>query len=116
MAYLSNQFNSDQLEKAKSFWENLIPKSSKVRISFLGTLGHQFDLETIVSTVEILNAKEISDFEIILCGSGDKEEFLKSAAKKLKGLYLPGYMSAAQIKALLLTSDIDFFISFICFL
>ncbi len=106
LAYLSNQFNTEQLNIAKLFWENLIPKSRKVRISFLGTLGHQFDLETIVSAVQILNANAVSDFEIILCGSGDKKEFLTSAAKNLNGLYLPGYMSAAQIKALLLTSDI----------
>ena len=106
LAYLSNQFSSEQLKDAKLFWEKLIPKSTKLRICFLGTLGHQFDLDTIVKAVEILNIKNIVDFEIILCGSGDKEENLKSAARKLFGLYLPGYMSASQIKALLLTSDI----------
>lgn len=106
LAYLANQFTSIQLEEAAIFWENELPKSDKLRISFLGTLGHQFDFETIVRAVDILNVQGIDNFEIILCGSGDKEKSLVDFSRKNTGIHLPGYMSAAQISALLTTSDI----------
>jgi glycosyltransferase involved in cell wall biosynthesis len=106
LAYLSNQFTPIQLEEATIFWEKVVPKSNKLRISFLGTLGHQFDFDTILGAVEILNVDGIDNFEIILCGSGDKEKSLVDFSKKHKGIYLPGYISAAQISSLLKTSDL----------
>ena len=106
LAYLPNQFSFSQLKEANIFWENFIPKSDKLRISFLGTLGHQFDFDTIISAVKILNSRGIYFFEFILCGSGDKEKALIASAKDLRGIYFPGYMSAAQISALLAKSDI----------
>ena len=106
LAYLANQFTPIQLEEATIFWEEVVPKSDKLRISFLGTLGHQFDFDTILGAVEILNVQGVDNFEIILCGSGDKEKSLVAFSKKHKGIYLPGYISAAQISALLTTSDV----------
>ncbi|MFM7682974.1 MAG: glycosyltransferase [Bacteroidota bacterium] len=106
LAYLPNQFTPFQLEEAHIFWEKAVPKSDKLRISFLGTLGHQFDFDTILGSVEILNVLGIDNFEIILCGRGDKEKALVDFSKKYKCVYLPGYMSAAQISSLLSTSDI----------
>lgn len=106
LAYLCNQYTAKQLDDAKIFWDYKLPRSNKLRISFLGTLGYQYDLDTILHAVQILNIRGQSNFEIILCGSGDKENFLITASKKVIGLHLPGYMSAAQIKVLLSTSDI----------
>jgi glycosyltransferase involved in cell wall biosynthesis len=106
LAYLRNQFTPNQLKEAMIFWEKVVPKSNKLRISFLGTLGHQFDFDSILVAVEILNLQGIDNFEIILCGSGDKQKSLVISSKKLKGIYLPGYVSAAQISVLLTNSDI----------
>ncbi len=107
LAYLRNQFDQKAIDEAKKFWkENLCAETPKLRICFFGTLGHQFDLNTIVSAVELLNKENITDFEIVLCGSGDKEAALKQRAAKLKGLILPGYMGSAQIRSLLEISDI----------
>ena len=107
LAYLRNQFDLNSIDEAKKFWkENLSYETTKLRICFFGTLGHQFDLNTIVLAVELLNKENIADFEIILCGSGDKETALKQSAAKLKGLILPGYMGSAQIRSLLEISDI----------
>lgn len=107
LAYLRNQFDQKAINEATSFWkEKLGNTTSKLRICFFGTLGHQFDFNTIVLAVELLNKEKITDFEIILCGSGDKEASLKQSATKLKGLILPGYMGASEIHALLEISDI----------
>lgn len=106
LAYLQNQFSESDLIEANIFWNSFLPRTKKLRIIFIGTLGYQFDLETIVNAVEILNSKGINEFEVILCGSGDKERYLKEASLKFSNLYLPGYITAAKIKSLLLTADI----------
>jgi glycosyltransferase involved in cell wall biosynthesis len=107
LAYLRNQFDQKAINEANSFWkEKLGNKNSTLRICFFGTLGHQFDFNTIILAVELLNKEKITDFEIILCGSGDKEAALQQSAAKLRGLILPGYMGSAQIKSLLEISDI----------
>jgi len=107
LAYLRNQYSQKDIDTADLFWkEKLVNKSYKLRICFFGTLGHQFDFDTVVSAVELLNMENITDFEIVLCGSGDKEIQLRESAAKLKGIILPGYMGAAQIRTLLELSDI----------
>jgi glycosyltransferase involved in cell wall biosynthesis len=107
LAYLRNQFSQKDIEFADLFWkEKLVNKSDILRICFFGTLGHQFDFDTILNAIELLNKENISDFEFVICGSGDKEMELKVRATKLKGLILPGYMGAAQIKSLLELSDV----------
>jgi glycosyltransferase involved in cell wall biosynthesis len=107
LAYLKNQYNQKDIDQAISFWKDkLVVKNHKLRICFFGTLGHQFDFDTIISAVELLNNDYVFDFEIVLCGSGDKEIQLKENAVKLKGVILPGYMGAAQIRTLLELSDI----------
>lgn len=107
LAYLRNQYTGEELTQANRFWEAILnQEQSKLRICFFGTLGHQFDLDTIITAVEMLNTEGISSFEIVLCGTGDKESRLRDAASRLKGLIIPGYMDAAQIAALLSVSDI----------
>lgn len=107
LAYLRNQYSQKDLDLAGLFWKEILDKNSdKLRVCFFGTLGHQFDFVTVLKAVELLNKENITDFEIVLCGSGDKELELKEGAKKLKGLILPGYMGAAQIRTLLELSDI----------
>jgi glycosyltransferase involved in cell wall biosynthesis len=106
LAYMSNQFSDSQFDNANEFWKSKLSKTDKLRIIFIGTLGHQFDLETVINAIDLLKNKGIFNFEIILCGSGDKESYLKNASLRLSNLYLPGYISAAQIKSLLLTADI----------
>ena len=106
LAYLQNQFSESDLVEANTYWNTFLPRTNKLRIIFIGTLGYQFDLETIVKALEILNSKGINNFEVILCGSGDKERYLKDASLKFSNLYLPGYITAAKIKSLLLTADI----------
>jgi glycosyltransferase involved in cell wall biosynthesis len=107
LAYLRNQFDETSIAEAKLFWKSILSKDQpQIRICFFGTLGHQFDLNTVVAAVELLNNENIFDFEIILCGSGDKENTLKGKAKNLKGLILPGYVGSAQIKTLLDVSDV----------
>jgi glycosyltransferase involved in cell wall biosynthesis len=107
LAYLRNQFNQKDLEIAHLFWkEKFVNSTHKLRICFFGTFGYQFDFDTVVKAVELLNKENITNFEIILCGSGDKDIQLKESASKLKSLILPGYMGAAQIRILLELSDI----------
>lgn len=106
LAYLSNQFTESQYNEAANFWNGFLPRTDKLRLIFIGTLGHQFDFETIINAMEILRNNDIDDYEVILCGSGDKKEKLVDVSSRLRNLYLPGYISAAQIRFLLTSADI----------
>lgn len=106
LAYLSNQFTIAQSNEASIFWNEFLLRSSRLRIIFIGTLGHQFDFETVIDAMHILKDKGIEEYEIILCGSGDKESYLLNESTRLSNLHLPGYISAAQINFLLLNSDV----------
>lgn len=103
LGYLENQFTEQQFTEATEFWfEKGIKKDHHIKICFFGTLGHQFELETIVKAAPDLDKDNI---QIILCGSGDKLNLLKAMSGKSKNIFFPGYMTAAQIAALMKISD-----------
>jgi glycosyltransferase involved in cell wall biosynthesis len=106
LAYAIDQVSDVEIGNANNYFEKILSDDSLLRITFLGTLGHQFDLKTIVKAIELLNNQGIYDFEFVLCGSGDFESELKRVSKNLKGLKLPGYISSSKIRSLLLKSDI----------
>ncbi|MBN1183213.1 MAG: glycosyltransferase [Bacteroidales bacterium] len=105
LAYLENQFSEEDYLKAKGFWESTGITSSvgTVNICFFGTIGYQFDLETVIQVASLMKSEPIN---IIICGTGDKLEKLKSYSVGLHNIKFPGYMSAAEIKALMDISHI----------
>lgn len=102
LGYLENQFTETELAEAVLYWQNKGLANNVKRICFFGTLGYQFDLETVIKAAHLPNT---SSYEFILCGTGDKVEELKKLNDGHPNVVFPGYMSAAQIKALMLISD-----------
>ncbi len=107
LAYLSNQFKDKDYDNAIQFWNNLNIYKEKdcTRICFFGTIGHQFDFDTIIEV-----ARKWTDckrnIQFVLCGTGDRLEALKKASSNLSNVIFPGYLNAAQIKVLMEISDI----------
>ena len=106
LAYLNNQFTQSELIDSHLFWNKYLNRQDSLKIAFVGTIGYQFDLDTIIDAVKILNQDNINNFEIILCGSGDKLESLVQKSKNLKNIIFPGYINAAQIHSLLSIVDL----------
>jgi glycosyltransferase involved in cell wall biosynthesis len=107
LAYLKNQFTSKDFDNALLFWKGIgvVNDENHLTICFFGTLGYQFDLDTVLDAAEILN-NENANIRFILCGSGDKLDSYKQKSAGLSNVFLPGYMGAAQIAALLKMSDL----------
>jgi glycosyltransferase involved in cell wall biosynthesis len=107
LAYLKDQFTFDDFENAVKFWKQMgVAKDEKLlTICFFGTLGYQFDLDTVIDAAKVLE-NENESVRFILCGNGDKLESLKQNCSELTNVIFPGYMGAAQIAALLRMSDL----------
>jgi glycosyltransferase involved in cell wall biosynthesis len=107
LAYLKNQFTSEDFENAWKFWREIgVVKDEKLlTICFFGTLGYQFDLDTVLEAAKVLDNVN-ANVRFILCGSGDKLESYKKNSSELTNVIFPGYMGAAQIAALLRISDL----------
>ena len=102
LGYLENQFTETELAEAMLYWQNKGLANNVKRICFFGTIGYQFDLETVINAAKLPNGR---CYEFILCGTGDKVEELKKLNSGHSNIVFPGYMSASQIKALMLISD-----------
>lgn len=61
-----------QIDKdEKEFW-----------IGYVGTLGHSYDLETVVDAIDILKKKGITNIKLIIMGNGPLEDYFKSYANR----------------------------------
>ncbi len=99
LGYLENQFSEIEYGEAEKYWASLeITKENGINICFFGTLGQQFELETAVKAGKTLSNDNI---RFIFCGTGDKMSDLQRLASGAKNIVFPGYMSAAQIAALM---------------
>jgi len=107
LAYLKNQFSNNEFTIANEFWKSLGLRSqnSLIRICFFGTMGYQFDFDTILEAASDLEKEEIP-VQFVICGEGDKFQSVQRKIACLKNVIMPGYMNAAQISALLEISDI----------
>jgi glycosyltransferase involved in cell wall biosynthesis len=103
LGYLDNQYNLSDYNTAIDYWRNIgLTKDKYKKVVFFGTLGYQFDLETVINAAK---STECSNYQFIFCGTGDNSESLKKLSKDNNRIFFPGYISAAQIKALMSISD-----------
>ena len=72
-------------------------------ITFVGTVGYHFDLETIFKAAEVLISEDIT-FNIL--GNGDLLEEYKQKYKHLKNVYFAGHVSGVNLQTFLHNSDI----------
>lgn len=102
LGYLENQYTESELISANQFWDTQGLAKDLKTICFFGTLGYQFDLETVIRAASLPGGKS---YQFVICGSGDKFEDFKKLNRDNKNVIFPGYMSAAQIKSLMNRSD-----------
>lgn len=96
--------SADDIAIQSDYWlSKSVKDDDSIKICFFGTLGHQFDLETVVESFDKLKEQNI---KLIICGSGHKKEHLVKIASNNPNIIFPGYMNAKQIKYLLSISHI----------
>lgn len=93
--------------RAISYWEKLgLKKNHSVFIAcFFGTLGRQFDMETVIEAGRKLDSNSRL-FRIVICGAGDRLDEYKSLAQNCKNILFPGWVGKAEIWALMQMSSV----------
>lgn len=99
LGYKKIELKKSEVNVANDFWKSKFSQDNKINICFIGTLGHQFDLFTLIDAFN--KCKEKNKFRIIICGSGDNEVKLRELSKNNENIIFPGYINAIQIKQLL---------------
>lgn len=97
----------DAIDAANRFWDETLPPIGQRTLTacFFGTLGRQFDIETVVEAAGILH-QEGCDVRFVLCGTGDNLERYRSLASGLPNVFFPGWVKAAQIYTLMRRSQV----------
>lgn len=103
--YPDNSPKPEEIEKAKLFWQNQGLKKEDRVVSFVGTLGKQFDIETVIRAAEKIRHSH-PNLKFVLAGSGDELcKFIKQA-EHLPNVIFPGRIKFAEIWTLLRMSII----------
>jgi glycosyltransferase involved in cell wall biosynthesis len=101
MGYKTEPPSGGEITQGERYWDSLgvTRASGEFVVCFFGTLGRQFDLETVISVARRLE-REGKAFRFVLCGTGDRHEFYERMAEGVKSVLFPGWVSAAQIYTL----------------
>ncbi len=103
--YAVPQLTEEMRRAANRFWDALPGLAQGgFKLCFFGTIGKQFDLETVVDAALMLEA-EGADVQFILCGAGEGLESLKLRAKGCQAVVFPGWIGRAEIWTLMALCD-----------
>ena len=104
LGYEKLTIDQSTLKKYTNKWRSygISENDGFLKICFFGTLGHQMDFDTLIHAFNNLSNKSV---KLIICGSGDKEDYLKDLSRS-SNIIFPGYMSALELKSLMLVSDL----------
>lgn len=79
---------------------------SKFWITYVGALGHSYDIKLIIDAIKNLNKKGISNIKFNVLGDGPlKNEFEKYAEKKDVDVYFPGMIKYPEMMGILSSSE-----------
>jgi glycosyltransferase involved in cell wall biosynthesis len=100
MGYPDFELSDNDLDAAHQFWLANSVSRSNFNICFFGTLGSQFDIDTVIAAATEL-ASRCSQVRFILCGDGSSLAEFRRKTKGLSNLLFPGRVNLPQIKALM---------------
>ena len=107
LGYYPPDVYDNELKKGYAFWNDLGIKVSKKQllVCFIGTIGNVFDFEPIIESAKILNDSN-PRIKFVICGNGEKLDYLKNKSLKLNNILYPGWIYNYQILSLLNIADI----------
>ena len=85
---------------ANANWARLGVSPGDFNICFFGTLGLQFDIDTVLRAAALL-AQRGSSARFILCGGGSALEGYRQRAAGMANVLFPGFVDVPEIKALM---------------
>lgn len=108
MGYSNAHPGAKAVGDAQNFWaaQGLPCGSDKKFIAcFFGTMGRQFDLETVIEAAKKLSGRELP-FHFVLCGSGDNFDYYRKMAGGCGNITFPGWVNSEQIWVLMRMSAV----------
>lgn len=101
-AYELQSPKAEAIARAEAYWdEQGLPASGGPPVAcFVGTLGRQLDLQTVLKAARLL-AGAGAPWRFVLCGLGDRLESYRQEARDLPNVVFPGWVDKAQIYVLL---------------
>ena len=102
MGYISMPPPKEKILEAEKFWDGkgVNAHDGNLIACFFGTLGRQFDLETIIMAAKRLNEQKMP-IRFIICGNGDRFWYYKQKASNISNIIFPGWVDAAAIYVLM---------------
>jgi len=102
LAFAEATLTPGDIEESKQFWDGLGVKANDDAfiICFVGTLGHQFDIDTAVLASRLLRDAGRRVL-FVFCGSGDRLEYYRRMAVDDDRIIFPGWMNASRLHVLL---------------
>jgi glycosyltransferase involved in cell wall biosynthesis len=87
--------------------QRLLPKlSGRVVVTFTGSFGRSYDLQTVCDAAERLQAEGRADLHFVIAGDGEQHAALAQRAKILANVSLPGWLEKEEMDSLLAVSDL----------
>lgn len=103
LGYSGDAVKPEQLANGEAWLKTLNLRKDSFKISFFGTLGRYFDVETVIKAAREIE-KEFP-IDIIFGGEGSSVPGYKKLAAGLPNLMFPGWLNAGQIAAAMAVSD-----------
>lgn len=96
-------------EGVKQYKGTINKPENEFWISYSGTIGVSYDIETVIRAVDVLNKEGFNNVKFKLFGKGPEEEKLKAVAEQLgnKNVEFCGFMEYEKMAAYLAVCDVS---------
>lgn len=100
--YTRARFPDERLSRARKFWDEkgIRRDDNQIVACFFGAFSQQFEFASLVQAADIL-ARDGVDFRFVLCGTGERLEELRQAARGNARVLFPGWIEQPEIFALM---------------
>lgn len=105
MGYHRIELPREECEEALSRWRARGIMENGFVVCFFGTIGRQFDFETVIDAARMLRGNGRC-FQFVLCGSGDTLVDYRRNARDCPDIVFPGWVNRADIWALMSLSSV----------
>jgi glycosyltransferase involved in cell wall biosynthesis len=91
--YVDRPPDPARIADAEALWtaQGIAAGDGKLRVCFLGTLGRQFDLDSVIEVARELQCSHPA-IEFVICGDGDKARHYREKARDCGNIKWPGWV------------------------
>lgn len=102
MAYTSGSPTNEAIASARRFWaqHGLALDGREFIVCFFGTLGRQFDLESVIKAAARIERLQPT-VRFVICGTGESAERYMTLSRESQNVLWPGWVGAAEIWTLM---------------